>query len=123
MKRRRTALTAAKLAHKKAAFLRFYKKLGGKTLAANAIGQDRNTIWKWEQEDDEFAHKVLMAEQAETEELEKIMMKRAKKKSDLLMMFALKKRDTTYRDSSKVELSGDLTVNVVNFAAAAKTKS
>lgn len=116
MAKRRTVLSEAKLAHKKAAFLRFYKKLGGKQLAANAIGVDRNSVWEWEVADPAFKKLVDAAEMADTEELVKIMEKRAKKKSDLLMMFALKKRDHGYRDSSKLELMGNVTVNVVSFA-------
>ncbi len=115
MKSRRSALTAAKLAHKKAAFLRLYKKLGGKALAARAIGVDRDSVWKWEQTDAEFRELVVEAEEADTEEMEKMMRKRAMGKSDLLMMFALKKRRPEYRDSSKVEMTGSLTVNVVSY--------
>lgn len=109
-KPRKVDLGAAKRAHKKAAFLRAYRKLGGKQTASEAIGLDRNTVWEWEQEDEKFRADVLAVEELDTEDLEKVARARAKKKSDLLMMFILKKRKPEYRDSVKLEHSGKLSI-------------
>lgn len=114
--KRKVDLTQVKRAHKKGAFLRAFKKLGGRHLAANAVGVHPNTIWEWQQEDEAFRKEVLLVEELDTEAMEKEMRRRAMKKSDLLMMFAMKKRKPEYRDSSKLELSGNLSVSVVSYA-------
>lgn len=109
--KRKVDLKQAKTAHKKAAFLRAYRKLGGKATASESIGVDRDTVWGWEQTDEKFRADVLRAEELDTEELEKVARARAKKKSDLLMMFLLKgRKPATYRDNVKIEHSGSVTV-------------
>lgn len=114
--------------HKKAAFLRAYRKLQGKALAAEAIGRTTTTVWRWEQEDADFRAAVLDVEELNTDELEQMLRERAKEKSDLLGIFLLKgARPEKYRENISLEASGKgggpIQVDVVNYAAAAKPKS
>lgn len=95
---------------KKERFLAAYRRTGGIFTAAAAVGIGGTTVWEWRQTDEEFAAAFNSLEEADTEDLEKIARKRAAKKSDLLMMFLLKKRKPEYRDSSKVEHSGTVSV-------------
>lgn len=108
---KREKRNAAWRAHKKAAFLKAFKKLGGVCAAADAINVTRNLVWDWRQEDPEFMEAFNSVEEADTQELEAIARERAVEKSDLLMMFLLKgRKPLTYRDNVKVEHSGRVTV-------------
>ena len=112
--------------HKKEAFLRAYRKLGGKYTAAESIGVAPSTIWRWEKDDEKFRNDILDVEELDTEELEAKARERAVEKSDLLTMFLLKKRKPEYRDNSSLEISGKgggpIEVSVINYAGAAKNK-
>lgn len=97
--------------HKKERFLTAYRKLGGMVTAAEAVDVSPNTIWEWRQDDEEFASRFNALREKDTEQLEKEARRRALKKSDLLMMFLLKgRRPETYRDNSKVEHTGTVSI-------------
>lgn len=97
--------------HKKDAYLKAFKRLGGQIAAADAVGISRTTVWEWRKDDPEFAEAYDSIEEQDTQELERAARKRAQGKSDLLAMFFLKaRRPATYRDNVKVEHSGTVTL-------------
>lgn len=98
--------------HKKARFLQVFRNNGGKLfLTAELVGVNPNTVWEWRRDDHAFAERYNTALDATTDELEKECERRAKKKSDLLMIFSLKgRRPEKYRDNVKLEHSGSVTV-------------
>jgi hypothetical protein len=55
---------------------------------------------KWKKEDDVFRADVEVAKGLGTNCLEDVATSRAKRKSDILLMFLLKKRDPSYRDNT-----------------------
>ncbi len=97
---------------KKARFLRVFRNNGGKQyLACEVTGIHVNTVWEWRRDDEDFEQKYNNALEASTDELEKEMERRAKKKSDLLMIFSLKgRRPGKYRDNVKVEHAGSVSL-------------
>lgn len=59
---------------------------------------------KYVNEDPVFAQNVVDAEELGTNVLEDIATSRAKRKSDILLMFMLKKRNPAYRDKQEVNV-------------------
>lgn len=104
--------------NKKRRFLKVFRNNGGKLfLACELMGLHHNTVWEWRQKDKEFAGRYEAALEASTDEMEREMERRAKKKSDLLIMFSLKgRRPDKYRDNAKLDVAGSVTVNLVSYA-------
>jgi hypothetical protein len=76
--------------------------------AVEAGGIGRTTLFEWKSEDPEFAALVEAAIEDGTDALEGIARDRAKEKSDLLLMFILKKRRPEFRDNHQVQVeAGD----------------
>jgi hypothetical protein len=95
-------------------FLEIFGKQGNITVAAEATGIHRNTVYAWQEHDDEFAAEFRLAEQRATEVLEAEAWRRAvdgdesetpiyhrgrlighvleTKRSDTLLIFLLKAR-------------------------------
>lgn len=78
--------------------------------AAKAAGIHRQTLLRWRQSDEAFAVQVADAIEAGTDVLEDEARRRALDKSDILLMFLLKKRRPEFRDSYRVEHSGGISV-------------
>ncbi len=77
--------------------------------AAKIAGVSRSWIYTVRERDEDFAKAWDDAYQAGTESLEATARKRAtdpKKGSDILLMFLMKKRDPSYRESFKHEVGG-----------------
>ena len=102
-----------KITHpKKLAFLENYPRFIRTTLTARAIGVAEVTIYDWRKTDEAFNKAFLeVKKKVETdrlEELEEEMHKRALDKSDLLLIFSVKKLDPSYREKSETHISGDI---------------
>lgn len=111
---------------KKRAFLAVVAETCNVTKAAAAIGVSRWTVYDWRKTDNEFALAWIEAEKIGVEGMKDEIKRRAfdgviepvfyqgsacgeiRKYSDTLAMFLVKAHDPAYRDSSKVELSGQL---------------
>lgn len=114
---------------KKTAFLTILADTANVTAAAAAIGVARRTVYEWREEDPEFAAGWAYAEKLGVEGMKDEIKRRAfdgvlepvfyqgdecgtvRKYSDTLAMFLIKAHDPAYRDSSKLELSGQLALN------------
>jgi hypothetical protein len=72
--------------------------------ACDAVHMSRSTLHEWRTDDPEFAAEVEAAIEDGTDVLAGIARDRAKEKSDLLLMFILKKRDPSYRDNHQVQV-------------------
>lgn len=114
---------------KKTAFLTILSQTANVTAAAEAIGVFRSTVYTWRENDAEFAAAWAYAEKLGVEGMKDEVNRRAfngvnepvfyqgmecgviRKYSDTLAMFLIKARDPAYRDSTKVELSGQLALN------------
>lgn len=121
-RREETRVEKTKRAKLMARFLKVFRSNRGKLyLSAERIGVSRNTVWEWRQMYPEFAEKYDECFEASTDEIEKEMERRAVKDSDGLIQFSLRKRRKEYRDSHRVELSGEdgkpLAFELVSFAA------
>ena len=109
--KRRNNLQPLWTVHKKASFLKAFKKLGGVYTACNAVSINPSTVQTWRERDPAFAAEYLAAKEADTEELEKRARFRAMKRSDILMMFLLNgRRPEMYRQNAKVTHAGGITV-------------
>ena len=98
----------------------------GRTLeeAAQAAGVSRRTIFNWRRDDDEFSLQVADAVEAGTDVFRAELRRRAlegwdepvfhqgevvghvRRHSDTLLIFELKRRDPTYRDNQRIEVTG-----------------
>lgn len=110
------------------AFLSVLAGTANVTAAAAAIGVSRQALYNRREVDSEFAAAWSTAEKLGVEGMKDEVNRRAfigvdepvfyqggecgaiRKYSDTLAMFLIKARDPAYRDSSKVELSGQLSV-------------
>src|SRR4051794_34673123 len=107
--------------------------------AAAEAGVDRTTPYKWRDDDPEFAKAWTVAYDAGTDRLEDEALRRAtvgterpvfqtgqlvgktREYSDLLLIFLLKgRRPEKFRDNSKLELSGNVTLTALIEQAAQK---
>lgn len=98
-----------------ASFLKAYAEHGTLFKACSVAGVRRKDILKWKAEDARLQQRYEDAEKQFTEKLENIAHERAAEKSDLLLMFTLKKRDPSYRENFKMEHSGDVAIKVIRY--------
>jgi hypothetical protein len=90
-------------------FLAALPKVGTVMAAARAAGVGRSTVYGWRDEDPDFAAAMDEADEAATQELERVAIARAKRKSDPLMALLLKaKRPEVYRERSEVKHTGPM---------------
>ena len=75
---------------KKLEFLREYPKYGGMTMTARAVGLDPSTVFKWRQSDPTFAEAFNQVDLLVHEDLRRVLIRRAKERSDIAAMFLLK---------------------------------
>jgi hypothetical protein len=86
------------------------------TEAAKRAGVSRGSAYRARQEDEDFALAWADVEEAGTEQLEKIAVKRASEGSDVLLIFLLKsRRPERYRDNVRVEHSGTVRHDVTDL--------
>jgi hypothetical protein len=86
---------------RKALYLEGLIDFGTPTAGARTAGISIFTVYKWKRDDPEFKQMCEEAEEIITQGLEEEAIVRAKEKSDLLLMFLLKKRRPEYRDNWK----------------------
>jgi hypothetical protein len=89
----------------KAAFLVAYTKWGNVTVGCRAAGIPRRSYYDWIAKDKAFANAVDAAREEVLDDLEEEMFKRARDKSDLLMIFTLKHNRDRYRETPRVEVA------------------
>lgn len=118
-------MATAATAEKKKKFLELFRQTGNVTTAAEAIGLNRATPYKWREKDPEFAAAWDMAVEEAADRLEQEAWRRAvegveepvyqggklvgkvRKYSDTLLIFLLKgNRPEKYADRVKQEISG-----------------
>jgi hypothetical protein len=99
-------------------FLMMYRRSGTIRSACKLARLRREVVDNWRSNDKIFREKVQRAELEYTEYLERIAFQRAESKSDLLLMFTLKKRDPSYRENFKMEHSGEVALRVVRYDGA-----
>lgn len=99
------------------AFLEAYSKIGTIRGACEAVGCNRQTILNWRNDDQKFAAAFDTADVEFTEALVSIVHQRAAQGSDNLLMFAVKKRDPSFRENMKVEHSGKMTLEQLVHAS------
>ncbi len=93
--------------------------------ACRLVGIDRATYYRWRDSDEDFAAAIDAMEQQAKEarrvRLVKEVERRALAGSDILLMFATKAHDESYRDRQTVDLNttGEITVKFVPAEAAA----
>lgn len=77
------------------------------TKAAKDAGVSRMTVWRWREDDEEFAARYADAEAQSVDVLRDEVWKRATgdKPSDLMLIFLMKQRDHSFRDNHRVELN------------------
>ena len=102
------ALMAARKQHDWApAFLAALEDTHLVTEACKAAGIHRSTAYNRRAHDAEFARQWAEIEEASTEALERIAVRRASEGSDVLLIFLLKaRRPEVYRDHHRVEHTG-----------------
>lgn len=100
---------------KQDAFLVAYRTLGTIKEACAVTHVSRQAVHRWRKDDAHFLEAFDQADIEFTEHLESIVLDRAKNKSDILLMFALKKRVPAYRENFKVEHSGDVAVRIIRY--------
>lgn len=102
-------------AAKREAFLDAYRRTGTIKAACELTQLTRSRVAIWRKDDPEFALAFDTAVVEYTEHLERIVHQRAEDKSDILLMFALKKRDPSYRENFKMEHSGEVAIRVIRY--------
>lgn len=81
--------------------------------AAAAANIPRNTVYRWRQEDPDFAHEWDEAWEQGADHLEDIALSRAEDGSELMTIFLLKgRRPGRYRDNVKHEVDARISVTV-----------
>ena len=92
---------------KKEEFLRFYRQGGALYFAAERAGTSPDTIERWRKDDAQFDMDVVNAYQWSTDQLKTTAFLRAMKGtsrgSDSLMMFLIKQRDPSFRESFGID--------------------
>lgn len=88
---------------RQALFFEGYVETGTISGGCRAAGISRFTYQEWRRSDPEFLALMNEAEEIVSDDLEETAAERAKDKSDLLMMFLLKKRRPEFRDNFKGE--------------------
>lgn len=93
----------------KPAFLEALAESGMVSEACAKAGVNRSTAYRARQADEAFALAWADVEERATEELERVVLKRAIEGSDTLAMFLLKaRRPEKYRENVKVEHAGSV---------------
>jgi hypothetical protein len=85
-----------------------YREHGVIAYACEAAGICRQTWYNWLKEDPAFAKEAHDAEEDAIDALEVEARKRAKDKSDLLLMFTLKAKRPEYRDKAEIDITATL---------------
>jgi hypothetical protein len=95
--------------------LEAYAELGVISHACKAAGIARCTWYDWVENDPDFAQAAKEAEEAAIDALEAEARARAKKGSDILLMFCMKAKRPEYRDRQTVDLNatGEIAVKFV----------
>lgn len=89
---------------RKADFLKAFADTSMVTEAAKQVGVGRATVYRWRNEDPEFAEAWGEVEEAVTEDLETTAIRRAKEGSDVLLIFLLKAhRPDKYRERLSID--------------------
>ncbi len=82
--------------------------------AADAAGIARQTVYRWRQEDEDFARAWDDAVEDGTDLLEDEALRRALEGSDTMLIFLLKaRRPEKYRDTHRVQHDGAVRIEVV----------
>jgi hypothetical protein len=89
----------------KAAFLTAYAEWGNVTAGCKVAKVPRRTFYEWIARDEAFARAVDATREEVLDDLEQEMFKRAREKSDLLMIFTLKHNRDRYREAPRVEVA------------------
>jgi AcrR family transcriptional regulator len=98
-------LQVQQTAAKKELFIKHFNELHYVTSAARVVDVNPRTVYRWYENDPEFAAKMDVATKAATEDLECIAEERAKKFSDTLLIFLLKARDPErFKDRVSTEI-------------------
>lgn len=100
---------------RKALFLNAYKALDcNVSKAADQVGISRATYWDWKTKDEEFAQKLIEADEALLDELERIVIDKAKAGDDNWLKEILRVRGCRRNWSKSAEgaVSGNLTINI-----------
>lgn len=83
------------------------RTVGTLTAGCKAAKISPNTVYKWREHDDEFLMSEQQAREMCADELEAVVLRRAKGRSDILAMFMLKAmRPEKYRDNAHIEHTG-----------------
>lgn len=88
------------------AFLDAYRELGTIKEAAAVAGIHRNMIYYWQEVDPEFAPRFKGADQDSRDALVAEARRRAMERSDILLMFLIKQKDPSFRETFKHEHTG-----------------
>lgn len=118
--RRQSQIALVERRQRQRAFLDALRQCGTVKEACEATGVSRDTVSRWKKDDKEFVVAYDDANDDFTESLEKVAFERAKDKSDLLLMFTLKKREPAYRDNFKMEHTGEVSIKLVRYDEPAK---
>lgn len=89
-------------------FIRFYSKTGNVTRSAQGCGIARSTVYARRESSSDFAKAMDEAREEAIEALEYEAWKRAKSKSDVLLIFLLKSlKPDVYRETTRQELANE----------------
>ena len=116
-------------------FLEAYAETGIMRSACEAIGVSRQAVWGWQEHDEEFSAAFNQARALADDALRKEIHRRGvegvekpifykghqvatvREYSDTLLIFQAKARMPEYRDQSKIEHTGELTISLADIAA------
>lgn len=88
-------------------FLTNLEKTGNVSWSAAAAGVSRTTVYRWQEDDVEFAADWFDCEEAGVDALDAEATRRALEGSDTLLIFLLKsKRPKIFNDRQRIELTG-----------------
>jgi hypothetical protein len=124
MAKRRATNSANSAPIKKGAWKELFCKLFAETMcvatAAAGAGMDRSTVYKARKTDPDFAAAWDSAKESAIESLEAAAYERARKMSDVLLIFLLKShKPELYRESVSLKHSGTVNLNFSELAALA----
>lgn len=95
-------------------FFRTFREIGTIATTCDALGIKSSDVRKLIQTDPEFAESFQDARLDTQDKLEAEVIRRAMNGSDVLLMFAMKKLDPTYKDNYQ-QPTANLTVNVKTY--------
>lgn len=102
---------------RKRAFLAAYQTSGKITDSADELGISRDTYYDWLATDPDFTAAIDSIHEWWTAKLRGRVLERSEK-SDLLLMFEMKRRDPAYKDNWKIELNVSQQVAAGDWQAA-----